>query len=212
MNPNLFTVVKVASRNYNVLDESGSPLVDPEGTPLRFLSVGAARAEIEASQTDAEESAAGSCLVCDGPGHVAEDCPHGDGLDPEVPAEAPVVPVAESPDVRAMSRSDRVLAAKAENVALLAWRDAGSDPEARPATPALDALADPSTPRPGRAAAGPKAPDDALISIVREAFTANPASGVSRLYGVARAAGVKASKVTMTAAVDLVRAELAAAS
>jgi len=53
MNPEQFTVTKVASRNYNVLDENGNPLLDAEGVPLRFLSATAAKAEIEASKADA---------------------------------------------------------------------------------------------------------------------------------------------------------------
>lgn len=31
----------------------------------------------------AEEASVPRCLVCDAPGHSADDCPHGDGLDAE---------------------------------------------------------------------------------------------------------------------------------
>jgi hypothetical protein len=57
MDPSKFTVHCVASRNYQILDENGDPLVGEDGVPIRYLSAGAARIEIRDSIADARTSA-----------------------------------------------------------------------------------------------------------------------------------------------------------
>lgn len=192
MNPNLFTVVKVASRNFNVVDETGTPLVDCEGNPVRFLSATAAKAEIAASLAD---------VAAEGPGEL----PEAPQADPEPVEVASVVA-----DPASMPRVDRLMALKAEVDATKAWKAAGADPATQPPTPIGDWMAAPTV-RVQAKARRQSGPSADLLAVVRAAFAENPTVGVSRLYSVARAAGVKASKSTMEPAVVLVRAELATA-
>jgi hypothetical protein len=113
MNPDELTAVKVAARNWQVQDSNGNPVTDAEGTPLRFKTQHLANEEIEASKRDAE-------------------------ADAKAKAAAAVEPL----DVSTLNRADRLTMATREDKAVKAWHKAGEQGP-RPATPALDFMADP---------------------------------------------------------------------
>jgi hypothetical protein len=139
MTTDAYTVRKVASRNFNVIDEHGEPLRDTEGNPIRFVSSTAAKAEIAASRNDEAETEDAA---------VKRDAIDRTITEAEVEAlkagRIDVVVEQSNVDIAAMPRSDRLLAAKAEAEALRVWRASGAtDPCTRPMTPILDWLADP---------------------------------------------------------------------
>lgn len=145
MNENEYTVVKVASRNFNVVGPDG-PLTDPEGNVLRFKSAGEAKAEIAASVNDAVAVAAedqpGEAPSVDGDATQAAPA-----AEPRIRTDYATVSNLTDDDIAAMSRVERLTAAMVESHALAAWRtsDPDRDPCNRPATPVIDWMKDPNS-------------------------------------------------------------------
>lgn len=141
MNPEQYEVVKVASRNFQVVGPDG-PVVDSDGQPVRFKSAGEAKAEIAASVDDAKAVAAEDA-------GEAPQVPQKARKAPKAADEAPNTPAAvdglTDEQIAAMDRAARLAAALAESKTLTAWRSNGREPCDRPATPVLDWMADPTT-------------------------------------------------------------------
>jgi hypothetical protein len=122
-----FTVTK-SGRKWWVTDADGNHLTS-------FTSKAAALAEAEA-----ENAAA---VVTPDPEAVEAMVAHlVAAMDAQLAVESVVEPVV---DPAALTRVERLVLAKAENLAVRAWREAGSVGEA-PATPVCDWMANPSAP------------------------------------------------------------------